>query len=58
LAIAERLQEWVENPSVAHAAQGNAQLALRFSRELQAASLAQLMQACVNEHAKLAGSKA
>ncbi len=51
--IAESLREWRENPSVTEAAHGNAQLALRFSRELRAAALAQLMQTCVDEHAQL-----
>jgi len=54
--IADRLREWRENPSVTEAAQDNAQWALRFSRELRAAALAQLMQTCVNEHAKSAST--
>lgn len=53
--IAGRLLEWHENPAVAQAAQENIQLALPFSRELRAAALAQLMQACVEEQAQSVG---
>ena len=56
-AIADRLHEWRLNPSVALEAQGNAQLALRFSRELRADALAQLMHACVDEHASSASTR-
>jgi peptidoglycan/xylan/chitin deacetylase (PgdA/CDA1 family)/glycosyltransferase involved in cell wall biosynthesis len=56
--IAERLSEWQQNPSVSHEAQVNAQLALRFSRELQVAALAQLMQACVDEYIQPVSARA
>lgn len=55
--IADRLREWRENSLVTQAARENAQLALRFSRELRAAALAELMQASVDEHAQSAGKR-